>query len=330
MTDDVLSPTLRTAQDEWMLARAVAKPSGNTILAYKADLASIAGLLREVTGGTGDALDAVRVSDLTVKNLRHAFSKFAADHSKASIARAQSTWRGFCSFCVAEDWLPGDPMSGVEKVRAPKRQPKPLRGEAETATALLEFLKTVGREGRNPWRERDLAVISLLLLTGLRSSEARSLKTGDIFGPGGERRIRVIGKGDKERTIPIEDQLVAIIDAYTESRKTRFPDWKPAEKDVLFVNDKNTALTTSQLRYIVDQSLRAANLGGTVQEGAMIHGLRHTFATILADNGATAAEIMELMGHATLNTSQGYITASAREVRRSAAANPIYRALGSN
>lgn len=327
------SPTLGQVLERWLTARAVTKPSPHTLLAYRADIGAITVLLarddERALDEDEDSLSRVRLAEVTVSSLRSAFAAYADTHSKASIARAQSSWRGLCGFAVAEGWLPGDPMSGVPRVHAPRREPKPLRGEAETAAALLTFLAGAGRSGRDPWPARDLAVVALLLLTGLRSAEAREVTVGDIFGQRGAYRIRVTGKGDKQRTIPIEDSLYDLLEAYLREREARFPRWRRTAAAPLLVSTDNVALTVSQLRYLVSSSLRQAGLGGTVQRGALVHALRHTFATTLVDQGATATEVMELLGHASLTTSQGYVRASARELRASAAANPLYRVLPS-
>lgn len=321
------SPTVGQALEDWMTARAVLKPSVHTSAAYRRDIRMIAGLLAADLQREGDPLDVVLISDLTVRSLRAAFARFAADHEKSSIARAQSTWRGLCSFAVAEEWLTGDPMSGLERVHAPRREPKPLRGDAETAGDLLVFLGAEGRGGRNPWPERDIAVVATLLLTGLRSGEIRSLMCGDMFGGAGERRLRVRGKGDKERSVPLEPALERLLESYQQTRQSRFPDWKPSPTSALFVDAANRVLSRDQLRYLVSACFQAAGLGSSFPTGARVHALRHTFATLLADSGATASEIMDLMGHGSLNTSQSYIKASTREVRRSAAANPLYQSL---
>lgn len=323
-------PTLAQAREAWLTVRAIGQDSPNTTAAYRRDLAAVGWHLAAAVHGeplAEDPLQDVFLDALTVANLRTAFAAFAADHSKSSIARAQSTWRGFCGFCVAEGWLPGDPMSGVPRVAAPRRVPKPLQGEAEAAHALLRFLTTEGRPGRDPWKERDLAAMSTLLLTGVRSQEFRDLTRASLEGPAGERRLRVIGKGDKERVIPIEPALELVLAAYEASRRTRFPNWVPKNSDPLFVDGKNTVMTGSQLRYLVSASLRAAGLGSAAQRGALVHALRSTYATVLIDNGASVAEVMQLLGHASMATTQGYVKASAREVRRSAAANPLYGSL---
>src|SRR5664279_3517044 len=94
-------------------------------------------------------------------------------------------------------------MSGVTRPRTAKRTPKPLRGD-DTPERLLTALAGGTRQSRDPWPERDLAVIVTLLVTGIRSSELLDLTVGDIAGPPGERRLLVTGKGDKQRNVPIE------------------------------------------------------------------------------------------------------------------------------
>ena len=219
-------------------------------------------------------------------------------------------------------------MAGVVQARVPKRLPKPLRGEEATAAQLLQFLAQGGRRDvKDPWPERDYAVIATLLFTGVRSAELRGLTCGDIFGVPGEQRVRVLGKGNKERSIPVEAPLMAIITEYLESRRERFRRWNMTPTCPLFVDTDNEALTATQLRWLVSRCLRQAGLGSAPQPGALVHAFRSTYATLIAAQGATAVEIMQLLGHESLNTSQGYIKAVATEVRASAAANPLYRHL---
>lgn len=97
----------------------------------------------------------------------------------------------------------------------------------------------------------------------------------------------------------------------------------------LFVDVRGVPLQRGGLQYLVETSLRAAGVGDRRSPGALVHALRHTYATRLADDGATASEIMALLGHASLTTSQAYIDTTAVEQRRSAAANRTYRALQS-
>jgi integrase/recombinase XerD len=191
----------------------------------------------------------------------------------------------------------------------------------------LQTVAAGGRPARWPWPERDLAFIATSLLTGLRLAELIGLNLGSIDGRPGERRIKVLGKGRKERTVPIEDALDDVVATYLETRQRRFPGVKLTPKAPLFVDRRGDRLKRGGAHYLVERSYRAAGLANRVPAGAMVHALRHTFATRLAEDGATATEIQALLGHESLNTSQGYIDATANATRQAARANRTYQTL---
>jgi site-specific recombinase XerD len=177
----------------------------------------------------------------------------------------------------------------------------------------------------------------MLLATGVRRSELLAMNVNAVEGKPGEQVIRVIGKGAKPRTIPVESEIDLILGHYLESRKARFPGWKPKPDNPLFVSPRNVAtaekreggkrMTDMQLHWLLEQCLRAAGLGNRRHKGAMAHAFRHTYGTTLAADGAPVAAIRKLMGHSSINTSQGYIDSLAREERSVAARNRVYDAL---
>ena len=197
-------------------------------------------------------------------------------------------------------------------------------GETEDPRSIVA---AGGRPAKWPWPERDLAFIATALLTGLRLSELIGLNLGAIDGRAGERRIRVLGQGRKERAVPIEEPLHDVITRYMESRRARFPGVKLGPKVQLFVDRRGDRLKRGGAHYLVERSYRAAGLASRVPAGAMVHALRHTFATRLAEDGASATEIQALLGHESLNTSQGYIDATANATRAAARANRTYGTL---
>lgn len=311
--------------DEFFAARRSTKPSPHTLAAYRRDLTAILRIAaRRLDRAEGD----VHVHELTARLLRGAFGEFSATHAKSSISRCWSTWNQLFAFLVGDGYLPGNPMAAVPKPRNARIAPKPLQGE-DTPERLLTSAALPRPNARHPWPERDLAVLATLLLTGLRSSELLSLKVSSLTGRPAERRVQVVGKGDKARAIPIEDSLYAVIDHYLQSRRARFPAKRVGARSALFVDHRGNPLQRGGLRYLVQTSLRAAGVGDRRSPGALVHALRHTFATRLADDGATAKEIMVLLGHASMTTSQAYIDTTASEQRRSAAGNRTYRALDS-
>jgi len=309
---------LDEAIEEFFLARMPKKHSPHTLAAYRRDLDTIAGELAAVLGRPRAE---VTVADLDVRALRRAFAAIA-HQSEATIARTWSTWNQLFSFLVAEQVVPGSPMAAVEKPRLPRSRPKAIAGGDSVERLLRSAAR--GRQGaRDPWPERDFAVIVTLLTCGLRLSELLGLTIRSIDGPAGDRVIGVRGKGNKERTVPLEPEVESILVEYLESRLRRFPG-RLAATAALFVDNRNRPLQRGGLQYLVEQLYREAGIRTSVPRGALVHALRHTFATSLARNGASGVELQRLLGHESLATTQRYIDASAREVRAAARANDAY------
>lgn len=323
---ELLTPgtALVAALHAYDVSRLPRKESPHTTAARHRDVAALLPRLHR-TAGTGD----LTVADLTVRTLRYAFADFSVDHARSSIARCWSTWNGFCTFLVAEDALTGNPMGGVQRPRPDRTGPKPLRGEG-TPELLIDAVAAGRRGSRDPWPERDLAVVATLLVTGIRSAELLGLRVGDLAGRAGDERLHVLGKGNAERSVPVEGVLGDVLRAYLTSRAQRFPRTRDLPLDTpMFVDAAGRALTRNQLQYLVRASYRAAGIHDRVARGTLVHALRHTFATQVVAAGASAVEVMRLLGHESLTTSQQYIDAGAQELRSAAAGNSAYLALRS-
>jgi integrase/recombinase XerC len=305
--------------DEFLAARAVRKPSEHTLQAYRRDLTLILAL------ATDGPADQVRLEDLSPRLLRGAFARFAAGRAPASVYRAWSSWNSFFGFLVVDQIVAGNPMSAVDKPRVAALSPKPLRGE-DTPEQLLQAVSQSDGRQRDPWPERDLVVLALALCAGLRLSELLALRTGSVLGRPGERRVEVSGKGGRPRTVPIEPELDAVVERYVVSRRVRFGRAVPASP--LLVDRFGEPLRRGGLQYLVRSCYRRAGITDRVPRGAQLHALRHTFATRLAEDGANASEIMRLLGHASLTTSQNYIEVTAAQQRAAVRANRTNRALG--
>jgi site-specific recombinase XerD len=305
--------------EEFLAARAVRKPSEHTLQAYRRDLTLILGL------ATDGPVDQVRLADLSPRLLRGAFARFAAGRAPASVYRAWSSWNSFFGFLVVDQIVAGNPMSAVDKPRVAAPSPKPLRGE-DTPEQLLHAVSRTDERQRDPWPERDLVVLALALCAGLRLSELLALRTGSVLGRPGERRVEVSGKGGRPRTVPIEPELDAVVERYVLSRRARFGRAVPAGP--LLVDRFGEPLRRGGLQYLVRSCYRRAGITDRVPRGAQLHALRHTFATRLAEDGANASEIMRLLGHASLTTSQNYIEVTAAQQRAAVRANRTPRARG--
>jgi site-specific recombinase XerD len=304
---------------EFLAARAVRKPSVHTLAAYRRDLSSVVALVP----GAGDG--PLPLAALSPRALRTAFALFAENRAPASVYRAWSSWNSFFTFLVTDGVLAGNPMPGVGKPRVAAPSPKPLRGE-DTPERLLDAVHTADDRQRDPWPERDVVVLALALCAGLRLSELLGLRTGSVLGRPGERRVEVAGKGGRPRTVPIEPELDAVVDRYVQSRRLRFG--RAVATSPLLVDRHGEPLRRGGLQYLVQSCYRRAGITDRVPRGAQLHALRHTFATRLAEDGANASEIMRLLGHASLTTSQNYIEVTAAQQRAAVRANRTNRALG--
>lgn len=307
--------------DEFFLARRPKKHSAHTLAAYERDLHSVLGHLADVLDKKPDD---VVIGDLTVRVLRRGFAAIS-HQSAATISRTWSTWNQLFTFLVADGIVEGNPMAAVEKPRVPKSRPKAITGD-DSVHLLLQVAAAGRKNARDPWPERDLAVVVTLVTCGLRLAELLSLTMRSIDGPPDDRVIGVRGKGNKERTIPLEPEVESIITSYVESRLRRFPG-RIASDAPLFVANNGEPLQRGALQYMIDQLYREAGIRSRVPAGALVHALRHTFATSLARNGASGTELQRLLGHESLATTQRYVDATAREVRQAARANDAYRAL---
>jgi site-specific recombinase XerD len=311
------------AQRAFFAARRPRKDSPHTTAAYRRDLAGLTTLLADELGQQAEFLS---VADITVNALRAAFGAFADQHAKSSVLRAWSTWNQFLTFCVCDGLLPGNPMVAVARPKPPPLSPKPLRGE-DTPERLLAAVAGGASRARRPWPERDLLVIALGLVAGLRSAEVRALHIGSLAGRTGEMRLHVRGKGNQDRSIPVQPAMERIVASYLASCRERFPGQRFGRSAALVRDHGGEPIGRGALDYLVKCCYRWAGLHDRVPSGASLHALRHTFATRLAEDGASASEIMALLGHASLATSQNYIEATGREQRAAVASNRTYGTL---
>lgn len=327
---------LDAAMESFLTAFRASKPSPHTVRAYRNDLTGIAQLLAQsLDCDTADLMTA----NLTGRNLRSAFALFADTHAKTSTSRAWSTWNRLCDHLVVDDIMAGNPMAAVGKPKVARTAPQSF-SEADI-TRLLEVLKNGQIPARNPWPIRDYAVITTLAVTGLRASEVIELTLGDVEGKPGERQIAVRhGKGDKYRAVPVDPRLDDLLTTYLEDRWRRFPPrrrktpsptpdpWSAASRTTaLFAGSSGEPLTVGQLSYLVTKAYTTAGINSHRPPGALIHALRHTFATRLIENGVSAVELMGLLGHASLQTTQRYVATRPDHLRSAVAANPAYRHL---
>jgi integrase/recombinase XerC len=316
---------LTDAIDAWLFTLGAAKPSPATLAAYRRDVEGIACRLA-VIEDLGD-LAHLGLDDLTRPALRAAFASWAADHAAASVRRAHSAWANLFDFLVAEGILDGNPMAAVPKPKTPAVLPRSIRAR----DAIGQLLRTASEpdpRSRRPWPARDLAVVATFCVTGIREAEAVGLDVGSLSGEPGARRLEVRGKGGKARPIPIDPVLDQVLAAYQDERAARFPKQELRRPTTpLFVDVRGRRLSVDQVRYLIDRLYVRAGIRAQVPSGALVHALRHTFATAALEAGADVVELQELLGHASLETTRRYLSATAQGLRHVIQGHPNQVAL---
>lgn len=323
------------AMKTWFEVRAPRKDSEHTTRAYERDLSSVLAVIARQLGKPEGEIEVLDLAPLPV--MRRAFGEWARSRSPRSVRRGHSTWSGFFEFLVSEELVPGSPMPGVGKPKLPRAQPKPFSVDDSSRILRAVGAGTVPR--RDPWPELERAIVITDLATGLRTAELLGLNIGDVNRSPGNEGMRVLGKGGRERSVPVERVLLDdVIAPYLATRRARFPerarqrgvderasawDWWPPDSP-LFVGRDGERLGRGALQYMIELVYRAAGVEATRAQGALTHALRHTAATRIAESGRTVVELMQLFGWASLSTPQAYIDATAREVRSAARANPVY------
>jgi integrase/recombinase XerC len=235
---------------------------------------------------------AVAIKDVSVHLVRAFLASLAKQNKKSSIGRKLAALKGFYRYLVREKCIVEDPLTLFSTPKQDKPLPKFL--------SVDDVFRLLGKiSGADILTLRDRAILETLYSTGVRVSELVGLDWGEVdFGLG---VIRVMGKGSKERIVPIGEIALKALDAYAAEQALR---WKrPAKgKHPVFLNQRGGRITTRSVARVVDKYLRAADI--PVRMGP--HGLRHTFATHLLNSGADLRIIQELLGHASLSTTQRY------------------------
>jgi integrase/recombinase XerC len=334
-TPPPVRPLTDAERPDWFRAfltdRATRKPSPHTLQAYRQDFDAIA---TPIASGR-ENIASLTPLDLTKDSMRQAFATFATSHEAASIRRCWSTWNTLCSYLFTAELVAANPMQLVGRPKLPKTLPKSLPQPA--AEALLNAVGAPGEvKRRSEWPERDRALILTALLAGLRAQEMRGANIGDLRvtdNHGGVLHVR--GKGKKDRTVPIEQALIEVLNDYLASRAARFPGttrrhptgpllggW-PASAP-LFIGSDGHRITRGALQYRVLRAFKLAGPDAQRTPGALVHALRHTYATELANTNISVYTLMKLLGHESMATSQRYVISAGAETRAAAAQNPLY------
>ena len=295
---------LRDKLERWQeYLRSEKQGSPHTLRAYTSDISHFISFLFNHLGTTPGLDD---LSQVSIRDFRSWMSRKAMDGtSNASRARSLSGIKSLLTWLDKQGIMHNAAINTVRSPKLPHKLPRPLHEDQ-----AIEVIENADLLEAKDWiGKRNSALFMLLYGCGLRIGEALSLNLADMPH---DSFLRVMGKGSKERQVPViqlvEDTLIIYLKACP------YPDDEP--KRALFLGSRGKRLNQG----VAQRAMRQVRGSLGLPENATPHALRHSFATHLLQNGANLREIQELLGHASLSTTQRYTELNAEEMMR------IYRA----
>lgn len=273
---------LKAYEEYLVLERAL---SQNTRDAYLRDIAYVKEYAREV-------LNCSMPAKMTMEDLEQ-FIEWLYERlpNERSQARVLSGIRSFFKYLLLEDEIEDDPSQSLEGPKLSRKMPTVLSvEEVESMFSAIDLSKSTG--------QRDRAILETLYACGLRVSELVDLKISQLFFEIGY--IRVIGKNNRQRIIPIGAEAIKYIEHYQRERNTG--KIAPGAQDILFLNNRGMGLSRVMIYYIVRDAAKQAG----IEKNVSPHTLRHTFATHLIEGGADLKAIQDMLGHKSILTTEIY------------------------
>jgi integrase/recombinase XerC len=290
---------------------ALPEPMAAALTAFQRHLASERGLsahtvrayLGDISSMLGYAVDdhCEDLTDVDIAVLRGWLgSMHKAGQARTTIARRAASARAFTAFAHRRGWLAADPGAQLRTPKVQRHLPEVLRQDQMTAVLTAPQRRPAGDDAiAAAVGQRDVAIMELLYATGIRVSELCGLDLGDLDT--GRRTVRVLGKGSKERVVPVGIPAVRAVLDWRDNGRPAVPASLQAGK-ALFLGAKGGRIDPRTVRRVVHARIAAA---GSVPDAGP-HGLRHTAATHLLEGGADLRSVQEMLGHASLATTQIY------------------------
>jgi len=260
--------------------------SNNSISSYESDILKLSNFILT----KNKSISPLKVSSDLVKEFIYSISNSISSSSQSRII---SGLRSFFEYLIFEKYISNNPLSLIESPRISRKLPDTL-----TIKEIDKLISSI--DSKSNEHERNVAIIETLYGCGLRVSELITLKLSDLFFS--EGFIKVTGKGNKQRLVPISTLTKKIIKTYiTNSRKKI----KIIEefRDIVFLNRRGSALSRAMIFTIVKKLAKLSNINKVVSP----HTFRHSFATHLLENGADLKTIQQLLGHQSITTTEIYM-----------------------
>ncbi len=275
--------------------------SSNSVTAYMSDLTLFCDyLLGELSA------DPLKATEGDVEAfLSHLYD---LGRDKKTQARMLSSIRGFYAFLASSEKIESSPVEFIDQPKSARKLPGVLSvDEIDNIVAAIDL--------SSPYGHRNKAMIETLYGCGLRVSELIGLRLSDIFFT--EGYVRVVGKGDKQRLVPLNDTVAKLMKLYIDQRRTMKV--SPQAVDVLFLNSRGGALSRVMVFHVIRDLAEKAGISRSISP----HSLRHSFATHLLEGGADIRQVQELLGHESIITTEIYTHLDSRMMARGVETHPL-------
>jgi integrase/recombinase XerD len=304
---------VKTASDAYLRHIAIERGlSKNTLLSYRRDLEKYLKFLE-----SNGSLRLDSITEVTVSNFVEALHQ-ESGLTASSAARSLAAVRGLHKFILMEGWSEKNPAATIRPPKLGRRLPKAI-----SIDDVSRLLDAAGPEAGSPSdidpiKLRDRALLELLYATGARVSEVVNLDLDDLIDP---TLVRLLGKGSKERVVPVGSYAQSSMQAYLTRTRPALATLGKATP-ALFLNQRGGRLSRQSAWQIISDAAVAAKLGGEISP----HTLRHSFATHLLEGGADVRVVQELLGHSSVATTQIYTLVTVDALRQAyATAHPRAR-----
>ncbi len=280
--------------------------SPHTVRAYGRDLQSFQEFCNSYFGGPRN-WDWVSVDRLAMRSFMGELARRGL--ARRSVARAVSALRAFYRFLHSRYGVADNPAAAVRVPKLERRLPAVL--DRAQVDVMFEFAESLAHQGG--FKEtRDLAILEVFYATGMRLSELAALDMSNVDMLSGQAKVR--GKGRKERIVPLGSHACSALRRYQVERDALLDELPVGQSDkrAVFLSTKGRRLSPRGVQHIVARFLRSLD----ESSGFRVHSLRHSFATHLLDAGADLRAVQELLGHASLSTTQLYTHTSVERLKR--------------
>ncbi len=270
--------------------------SPRTIAAYRHDLQKFIDFL-----GVQNITEIHLVTKESIKEfISHLFSiGFSRPNSAVSRSRKLSSIKSFFKYLSREELIEKNPAIDLDAPKIPYREASYLSEEE-----YLKLIRTIRSVSTPYYLYRDLAIVTMFLGTGMRLSELVGLKVNDVNLT--NQTVKVVGKGNKERTIPLNESVVKSLEQYLKSRPE-------IGSQSLYLSRKGNMMCSGSVYHLIK---RYISKSGVSREKVGVHSLRHTFGASLLNNGINLVVIQELLGHTKLETTRRYLHINGDDMRK--------------